>query len=292
MPRNGSGTYSLPEAPFVSGTVIASAPVNNDFNDIATALTGSLAADGQTPATGNLNMNGNSIAGLTALTVAGPLSIGGALTGATSITGSGNLVIGANFQVVAASGNVASNGSGTFATGVNSGGAGVFNTTLAVTGAATFSSTAKVTGATTLSSTLAVTGAATFSSTGAFTSTVTAANGTSGSQVVNYGQFPQTAGSFTGLPGVVGSGVGHYLMTGSGTTDGGGLATITFPNSGFPTACSFFHAEPTGNAAGSAVVAMLRTTPSKTSVDISTLLGGGTGGAAANKTFIWYAFGY
>jgi len=54
MPRNGSGTYSLPESPFIDGTTISAAPVNNDFSDIATALTGSVAADGQTPMTGKL----------------------------------------------------------------------------------------------------------------------------------------------------------------------------------------------------------------------------------------------
>lgn len=47
MPRNGSGTYSLPQPPFVAGTVISSAAVNSDFSDIATALTGSLPRDGQ-----------------------------------------------------------------------------------------------------------------------------------------------------------------------------------------------------------------------------------------------------
>lgn len=54
MPRNGNGSYSLPQAPFVPGTVISSAAVNSDFSDIAAALTGSVSADGQTPITGVL----------------------------------------------------------------------------------------------------------------------------------------------------------------------------------------------------------------------------------------------
>lgn len=54
MPRNGSGNYSLPESPFVPNTTISSAAVNSDFSDIATALTGSIAADGQTTITGAL----------------------------------------------------------------------------------------------------------------------------------------------------------------------------------------------------------------------------------------------
>jgi hypothetical protein len=41
------------------------------MTDIATALTGSLAADGQTPMTGNLNANSNKITSLAAGTVAG-----------------------------------------------------------------------------------------------------------------------------------------------------------------------------------------------------------------------------
>jgi hypothetical protein len=54
MPRNSSGIYSLPQAPFVPGTVISSSAVNSDFSDIATALTGSIAANGSTPITGQL----------------------------------------------------------------------------------------------------------------------------------------------------------------------------------------------------------------------------------------------
>lgn len=58
MARNGSGTFSLPEAPFVSGTVISSTAVNSDFSDVANALTASIANDGQTPITANLPMSG------------------------------------------------------------------------------------------------------------------------------------------------------------------------------------------------------------------------------------------
>ena len=59
MSRNGSGTYSLPAGnPVVTGTTITSTWANNTLNDIATALTGSLAADGQTTATGALQMGG------------------------------------------------------------------------------------------------------------------------------------------------------------------------------------------------------------------------------------------
>jgi hypothetical protein len=58
MARNGSGTYNLPAGnPVITNTTITSTWANNTLSDIATALTGSLAADGQTPATGPLNMN-------------------------------------------------------------------------------------------------------------------------------------------------------------------------------------------------------------------------------------------
>ena len=62
MSRNGSGTYNLPAGnPVVTATTITSTWANTTLSDMATALTGSLAADGQTPATGNLNMNTNRI---------------------------------------------------------------------------------------------------------------------------------------------------------------------------------------------------------------------------------------
>ena len=65
MSRNGSGTYSLPVGnPVVTGTTISSTWANNTLTDIANALTGSLAADGQTTASGNLNMGTNRIINL------------------------------------------------------------------------------------------------------------------------------------------------------------------------------------------------------------------------------------
>ena len=65
MSRNGSGTYSLPAGnPVVTGTVISTSWANNTMNDIASALTGSVASDGQTPMTGPLNLNSNKIVNL------------------------------------------------------------------------------------------------------------------------------------------------------------------------------------------------------------------------------------
>jgi hypothetical protein len=57
MARNGSGTYSLPAGnPVVSGTSISSTVHNTTLSDIATALTASIAKDGQTTPTANLPM--------------------------------------------------------------------------------------------------------------------------------------------------------------------------------------------------------------------------------------------
>jgi hypothetical protein len=102
MSRNGTGTYNLPAGnPVVSGTPIASAWANTTLSDIASALTGSVAADGQTPMTGQLDMNSNKIVNLangTALTDAvtlgqlvdptftGNVNIGGTLTVAGNVT--------------------------------------------------------------------------------------------------------------------------------------------------------------------------------------------------------------
>jgi len=65
MSRNGSGTYNLPTGnPVTTGTAITSNWGNTTMSDIATALTGSIAADGQTPVTGNLQMGNNKITGM------------------------------------------------------------------------------------------------------------------------------------------------------------------------------------------------------------------------------------
>jgi hypothetical protein len=71
MSRNGSGVYNLPASnPVVTGTTITSSWANSTLSDIANALTGSVAADGQTPITGNLNMGTNKIQNLADPTLA------------------------------------------------------------------------------------------------------------------------------------------------------------------------------------------------------------------------------
>lgn len=59
MPRNGSGTYTLPSGnPVVTGTTISSTWANTTLSDIGTGLTNSIAKDGQTTPTANLPMGG------------------------------------------------------------------------------------------------------------------------------------------------------------------------------------------------------------------------------------------
>jgi hypothetical protein len=123
MSRNGSGTYSLPAGnPVVSQTVISSTWANNTMNDIASALTGSVASDGQTPMTGPLNMNSNKVTNLATGTV------------------NGDAINYAQFNTP------------TF------GGAVVCSSTLTVTGATALNSTLAVTGDTTMAGNLAVNG--------------------------------------------------------------------------------------------------------------------------------------
>ena len=57
MPRNGSGTYSLPAGnPVVSGTTIQSTWANSTLNDVGDALTGSVARDGTGGMSGPLRL--------------------------------------------------------------------------------------------------------------------------------------------------------------------------------------------------------------------------------------------
>ena len=98
MARNGSGTYDLPAGnPVATGTVISSVVQNNTMTDIGTALTGSVARDGQSPATANIPMGDNKLTGLatptarTDATSLGSIQDGVGVYGAT-VGGSGNAI--------------------------------------------------------------------------------------------------------------------------------------------------------------------------------------------------------
>jgi hypothetical protein len=150
MSRNGNGVYTLVNGnPVVTGTTITSTWANNTLTDIASALTDSVAADGQTPMTGDLDLNTNKVINLEPATVAGNAveydQFVNATTTAVNITG-GTI-------------NGTSIGATTAATGRF--------TTLAATGAFTAATTAAITGNTTVGGTLVVTGNGSFNSTGA-----------------------------------------------------------------------------------------------------------------------------
>lgn len=99
MPRNGSGTFSLAAGnPVVNGTTIDPTWANGTLSDMATALTQSIAADGQTPVTANIPMNGKKLTGLGAATTSGDaLSYGQSVNGTdaafTGLTVTGNASI-------------------------------------------------------------------------------------------------------------------------------------------------------------------------------------------------------
>jgi hypothetical protein len=150
MSRNGNGVYTLVNGnPVVTGTTITSTWANNTLTDIASALTDSVAADGQTPMTGDLDLNTNKVINLEPGTVAGNAveydQFVNATTTAVNITG--GTINGTTIGATTAA-------SGRF-------------TTLAATGAFTAATTAAITGNTTVGGTLVVTGNGSFNSTGA-----------------------------------------------------------------------------------------------------------------------------
>jgi hypothetical protein len=72
MARNGAGTYVLPAGqPVVTGTTISSATHNTLANDLANAITTSIATDGQSVVTANIPFAGYKLTGLGAPTVNG-----------------------------------------------------------------------------------------------------------------------------------------------------------------------------------------------------------------------------
>jgi len=109
MSRNGSGTYTLPAGnPVVSQTIISSTWANNTMNDLASAMTDSVAADGQTPMTGPLNLNSNKIVNLATGTTSNDAinytqfntpTFGGAVVCSSTLTVTGNTTMTGNLAV-------------------------------------------------------------------------------------------------------------------------------------------------------------------------------------------------
>jgi len=62
MPRNTSGTYTLPVAAYVAGTTIRSADMNSNLSDLGATLTTSVATTGVSSMTGPLKLAAGSLA--------------------------------------------------------------------------------------------------------------------------------------------------------------------------------------------------------------------------------------
>lgn len=97
MPRNSSGTYTLPSAAFVPGGLIKSADENANFSDIATALTQSLATTGVSTMTGPIKAAPGSVSA-PSYTFNGSTASGFYLVAANQIGWSANGVSGATFN--------------------------------------------------------------------------------------------------------------------------------------------------------------------------------------------------
>lgn len=138
MSRNGSGVYTLPAGnPVVTGSTISTTWANNTLNYIAATLTDSVAADGQTPMTGNLDLNSNKIVNLANGTLPNDAVNLGQLSGEIAALGTMALQ---DADAVAITGGTI-NGT---TIGASNRAAGNFttlnaNSTLTVTGVATFS---------------------------------------------------------------------------------------------------------------------------------------------------------
>ena len=123
MSRNGSGVYTLPAGnPVVTGTIISTSWANNTMNDLASAMTDSVAADGQTPMTGPLNLNNNKVTNLANASLTGdavnygqfstPTFTGAVVCSSTlTVTGdttmSGNLAVNSTGQIKLPNGSTA-----------------------------------------------------------------------------------------------------------------------------------------------------------------------------------------
>ena len=160
MPRNGSGTYTLPAGnPVTSGTLIEASWANTTMSDLASAITDSLARNGEGGMTapmrfadGNVgspglswtnetstglyrNGSGDMRVSLQGVDVSIWNSAGLTIPSAKALTVQGNATVGGTFGAT---------------------GATTLSSTLAVTGAATLSSTLDVTGQATLSGAVGV----------------------------------------------------------------------------------------------------------------------------------------
>lgn len=248
MPRNGSGTYALPipPTPFVTGTTISAPDMNTTQNDIASALTGSVARDGQSPLTGNWPVGGYSITGInalsaTSLTVSGTTTLGAVTVSSLTLT---NATVGGTLAVTGA----ATLSSTLAVTGTITGSSTITGTTVTVTGSGTPANGINLPAANTIGINTNSTLRFSVNASGALGIGASPNYGTSGYVLTSAGNSAAptwsaaTSYTPTGTLGTplnasfpIGSGV-FVTKAGTGTTGVGGDLTVTF-GTAFPNAC-------------------------------------------------------
>ena len=155
--------------------------MNTVQTDIGAALTASTAADGQTPITGNWNWGGYSISNLATMTTTGAATVGTMLT-----VGNGATVTKGGLTVTAGGLTVSAGGMAVIGNSAISGTLGIADAVLVSKGGVTVTAGGVIVAA----DGATITGNSTVTGTLTVTSTATAANGTTGTQLVNYSQFP------------------------------------------------------------------------------------------------------
>lgn len=105
MARDGSGNYSLPAGnPVVTGTTITISWANTTLSDIATALTASVARDGQSAMTGTLNMGSNAISSVTTIAASGAVTAASLIPTSATVPANGMYLSAANTVAFATNG--------------------------------------------------------------------------------------------------------------------------------------------------------------------------------------------
>lgn len=141
MARDGSGNFSLVAGnPVVTGTTITITWANSTLSDIATALTGSVARDGQAAMTGPLNMGSNGITSVTTIVASGAITAASLIPTSSVVPANGMYLSAANVLAFAtnsvqratidASGNLVITGSLTAVNAVLSGSISAVGATL------------------------------------------------------------------------------------------------------------------------------------------------------------------
>ena len=100
MPRDGTGSYTRAVSKYVAATDILASEVNAEMDDIASALTASLAANGETPLTGTLNANAQAISNAGAISGASLTTTGAATVGNVLTVTKGGLLVSAGGATV------------------------------------------------------------------------------------------------------------------------------------------------------------------------------------------------